>query len=339
MSTVIVVTSINQPTQCLKAFTEGAVAHSGKLIVVGDRKSPEDFYLAGTEYLSLQEQIARFPRFAALLPRDSYTRKNVGYLAAMESGASLIVDTDDDNAPLPGFWACPDRTVRGRLVDRDGWVNAYAYFTDKLIWPRGLPLNEVSSPKSRPVAGPRGRYECPVQQGLADENPDVDAIYRLLLPLPVKFDSAEDIVLAKGAWCPFNSQNTKWWPEVFPLLYLPAYCSFRMTDIWRSFVVQRILWENGWHLSFHASTVYQQRNEHNLMRDFEDEISGYLKNSKIRDALTALDLRSGVRWHGENLRRCYGALVTMGAIGHQELPLLDAWITEVESLVAAAAAA
>ena len=47
-----------------------------------------------------------------------------------------------------------------------------------------------------------------------------------------------------------------------------------MTDIWRSFVVQRILWENEWRLSFHSLTAYQERNAPSLMRDFEDEISG-----------------------------------------------------------------
>jgi hypothetical protein len=303
------------------------------LLVAGDRKSPTDFQLDGAEFINLERQAALFPNFAALLPLNSYTRKNIGYLAAMQRGATVIIDTDDDNAPLPAFWARSNRNVEGRLVARDGWVNAYAYFTDQPIWPRGLPLNEVRSPGSRPAAGPSGQYACPVQQGLADDNPDVDAIYRLVLPLPVKFDSAQAIVLGQGAWCPFNSQNTKWWTEVFPLLYLPAYCSFRMTDIWRSFVVQRILWENDWHVSFHAATVYQQRNEHNLMRDFEDEVPGYLKNRQIRDTLSELDLRGGADRHGENLRRCYGALVTTGVIGHQELPLLNAWISEVESLV------
>jgi hypothetical protein len=210
-------------------------------------------------------------------------------------------------------------------------VNAYRYFTETLIWPRGFPLNQVQSSLTKPATADAYSYECPVQQGLADDNPDVDAVFRLVLPLPVKFDTAEIIVLDKGAWCPFNSQNTRWWPTVFPLLYLPAYCSFRMTDIWRSFVVQRILWENGWRVSFHASSVYQQRNEHNLMRDFEDEVPGYLNNDRIRQVLSDLDLSSGVNNHGENLRRCYGALVGLGVIGKAELPLLNSWIAEAES--------
>jgi hypothetical protein len=52
---------------------------------------------------------------------------------------------------------------------------------------------------------------------LADDNPDVDAIYRLLLPIPLRFKEVKAVAL-RGAWCPFNSQNTMWWPDVFPLL-------------------------------------------------------------------------------------------------------------------------
>jgi hypothetical protein len=330
LTTTVVVTSINRPTNCLRSFSEGVAANGAKLFVAGDRKSPVEYHLPGAEFFSLEDQNARFPHFAALLPHNSYTRKNIGYLIAIQRGATLIIDTDDDNAPLPRFWAPSERTVHGRLIARDGWVNAYAYFTDRLIWPRGLPLSEVRSLGAKPIPGPTGSYYCPVQQGLADENPDVDAVYRLLFPLPVRFNCCPDIVLDKGTWCPFNSQNTKWWPEVFPLLYLPAYCTFRMTDIWRSFVVQRILWENGWRVSFHSSSVYQERNEHVLMRDFEDEVPGYLNNVRITDTLSLLSLRIGFANHGYNLRCCYGALVDLGVIEQRELALLDAWIAAVE---------
>jgi hypothetical protein len=332
MSVSIVVTSINPPTECLTAFANGAFMNGAEVLVIGDRKSPANFSLSGARFVDVNEQIARFPGFAKLLPLNSYTRKNIGYLLAMQAGAELLVDTDDDNAPYPHFWESSQLMVSGRLVARRGWVNAYRYFTDTLIWPRGFPLNEVQSRDTRPVPGALERYECPVQQGLADDNPDVDAIFRLLLPLPVKFNAAPNIVLDQGAWCPFNSQNTKWWPAVFALLYLPAYCSFRMTDIWRSFVVQRIMWENGWRLSFHAASVHQQRNEHDLMRDFEDEVPGYLHNDRIRQVLADLNLAAGIANHGENLRRCYGALVGLGVIGEAELPLLHAWIAEAEAL-------
>ncbi|MHC4265647.1 MAG: STELLO glycosyltransferase family protein, partial [Planctomycetota bacterium] len=68
----------------------------------------------------------------------------------------------------------------------------------------------------------------------ADDNPDVDAVYRLTQRLPLTFRKDRRLALGNGSKCPFNSQNTTWFPDAYPLLYLPAYCSFRMTDIWRS---------------------------------------------------------------------------------------------------------
>ena len=126
----------------------------------------------------------------------------------------------------------------------------YRYFSDANIWPRGLPLDAINDEIPEWAQLPEMQADCPIQQGMADENPDVDAVYRLVLSLPINFRRDRRIALGRGAWCPFNSQNTTWFREAFPLLYLPAYCSFRMTDIWRSFIAQRIAWECGWSVLF-----------------------------------------------------------------------------------------
>jgi hypothetical protein len=174
--------------------------------------------------------------------------------------------------------------------------------------------------------------DCPIQQGLTDDNPDVDAVYRLVLPLPQTFRKERRIALTNGSWCPFNSQNTTWWPDAFELLYLPSYCSFRMTDIWRSFIAQRIAWLNDWAILFHEPTMRQERNVHNLLRDFNDEIPGYLNNSEICKALESLPLESGVEKIGDNLKVCYEKLVSMSLIGRKELQLLDAWLEDIKQL-------
>jgi hypothetical protein len=168
---------------------------------------------------------------------------------------------------------------------------------------------------------------CPIQQGLADDNPDVDAIFRLIQPVDIKFDlTAHSIALGKGSWCPFNSQNTVWHKEAFPLLYLPSFCSFRMTDIWRSFVAQRIAHENGWHILFYSPTVFQERNTHNLMKDFEDEIPGYVNNTKIKTLLENADIKGSYQNIFDDLFLCYKVLTEAGLIGEEELPLVEKWI-------------
>ena len=236
----IVVTTINAPTGAVVALAEGAPTIGADLILIGDAKSPPGFNQSGAHYYDLAAQRATGFRFAADAPTGHYARKNIGYLIAMRGGADVIIETDDDNIPRSDFWDARKPIVEACAIRHHGWVNVYRYFSNANIWPRGLPLEEISV--LPPARSASSAIFCPIQQGLADQKPDVDAIYRLVLPLPVDFERNVPIALMDGAWCPFNSQNTTWWREAFPLLYLPLHCSFRMTDIWRSFVAQRIAW-------------------------------------------------------------------------------------------------
>jgi hypothetical protein len=213
-------------------------------------------------------------------------------------------------------------------------VNIYNFFTQRKIWPRGFPLEELNgSNRNIPVSDIKNTIYCPIQQGLADDNPDVDAVFRMTEQLPLTFEKNGSYYLGRGMWCPFNSQNTTWFEDVFPLLYLPSYCTFRMTDIWRSFVAQRIIWECDWGICFHEATVRQERNEHNLIKDFEEEVPGYINNSKVRRILEALELKKGKNEIGDNLLTCYEELVRNGIISDKrELDLLSTWLEDLKSI-------
>ena len=328
----VVLTTINHPTFAVKEIARRAPELNAQFHLIGDTKSPADFHQDGAHYLDIQGQKDTGFRFAQICPTRHYARKNVGYLAAMKAGATVIIETDDDNIPLDGFWAPRERTVRGKLAAKPGWCNVYGYYADSLIWPRGLPLDRIQDALPALSTLADTVADCPIQQGLADDNPDVDAIYRLILPLPLKFSAGPEVVLDSGVWCPFNSQNTTFWRDAFPLLYLPYHCSFRMTDIWRSFVAQRLMWEAGWKLSFHQSTVYQERNEHDLMHDFKDEVPGYLNNERIKKTLEDLPLGSGKGALLDNLVKAYDALIALEVVGAEEAALLAAWIADLESL-------
>src|SRR5690606_5777063 len=140
------------------------------------------------------------------------------------------------------------------------------------------------------------------------------------------------VAIGKGCWCPFNSQNTTWFAQAFPLLYLPSYCSFRMTDIWRSFVALRVGWENGMDLLFHAPTVWQERNTHDLLKDFADETIGYRTNGTICRRLEQRSLKGGMANIGQDMLACYAEFVDMDLIGKAEMPLIEAWLRDQERL-------
>jgi hypothetical protein len=157
----------------------------------------------------------------------------------------------------------------------------------------------------------------------------VDAIWRLVLDRPFEFDRRPPVLLAPGNWCPFNTQSTWWWPVAYPLLYVPSHCSFRMCDIWKSFVAQRCLWELGYGVVFHAPEVVQDRNPHNLMRDFADETPGYQRNRELVQVLASTLLEPGEGAVGANLLRCYDALVQAGFFPPEELALVRIWLQDL----------
>jgi hypothetical protein len=319
----LVVTTINPPNTVLTALADGAEANRIPFIIVGDTKSPEKFVLPGAQFIALDEQDKRFPKLSGLIPRGHYARKNVGYLIATQNGVEEIQETDDDNIPLASFWRNSSEREKCEIVRTDNrWFNVYSLFTDELIWPRGFPLQYINQP-SRFTLESNGAGAGLIRQGLSNENPDVDAVFRLTRKLPIQFEQRTPVLLPPGLWSPFNSQNTVFRRAAFPLLYLPSCCSFRMTDIWRSLVAQRCLWEMNEGVIFHSPTVYQERNEHSLLRDFEDEISGYLLNDKIRLVLESLTLDATDMFR--SVRLCYEALVNEKLIPSEELVILRGW--------------
>lgn len=326
MTLSAVITTIQPPTPAVEQLLDRLRPLNAPLLVVGDRKGPANFDASGSVFFDLETQLRMPFELARVAPAGHYTRKNLGYLEAIRSRATCIYETDDDNAPM-GHWGPRDLSVRAHSVQSRGWVNVYRCFSDARIWPRGLPLDalQASFAQGVPLSGAATEVRAPIQQGLANGSPDVDAIWRLVLDQHFEFASGPSVVLPSGAWCPFNSQSTWWWPEAYPLLYLPSFCSFRMTDIWRSFVAQRCLWELGLGVVFHAAEVFQDRNEHNLMRDFNDEVPGYQRNRELARVLEETSLLAGPGSVTENLKRCYEALVARGFFDRAELELLSAW--------------
>ena len=322
-----VITTIAEPTEAMHRLSSRLKKFDATLIAVGDTKGPRSFNLLNAEFLPIEKQLDLPFKLAKALPTKHYARKNIGYLQAIFEKADVIYETDDDNAPLDN-WTLRAETVKEvRLVTEHGWSNVYKYFTSQNIWPRGLLLDEIHT--VRPVAETCSQIEAPIQQGLVNLSPDVDAIWRLAEDHPFDFDNAPSVSLGPHVWCPFNTQSTWWFPKAFPLMYVPSNCSFRMCDIWKSFIAQRCLWEIGHGVVFHAPEVVQKRNVHNLMKDFTDEIPGYTGNRKLTEILENTNLLSGKDNIPDNLMRCYEALQTAGFFPPEELQLVKLWLSDI----------
>jgi hypothetical protein len=325
MKQFIVITTINSPTDSVKAFSQKEGYH---LIVVGDKKTPVGWNSPNTKFISALEQDRLDAKWMKYLPWNHYSRKMVGYLHAIEKGAHIIIDTDDDNIPY-AEWGFPNFEGEFKtLTESVDFFNVYQHFTSQKIWPRGFPLNRIKDQNNKLLEFNKAQTSVGVWQGLANEDPDVDAIYRLTNNDPCIFEDKDPIVLGHETVCPFNSQNTAYRKELFPLLYLPAYVTFRFTDILRGLVAQPTMWSAGYHLGFSKATVFQKRNFHDYMKDFESEIPCYLYAEKVVEA--CCKATRGKDSVADNLVNSYEELLKNGIVVEDELRLLTAWLKEIQ---------
>ena len=259
----LVLTTINKVSRNILNIEKGCKKKGWELQIVGDNKSPKNFLLKYGNYTSLTEQLKLNLDYPKKVPINTYARKNVAYLLSIKNNSDVIIETDDDNYPMRDFFNDRSLVQNFLLVKNKGWINIYDIFKkdNSLIWPRGLPLNEILNKKKFKFI--KKKNKCYIQQGLCNSNPDVDAIYRLInKKINIVFKSNLKIGISNQSISAFNSQNTTWFKEAFPLLYLPSYCSMRATDIWRSFIAQRVIFNDKKELMYHSSNVYQKRNPH-----------------------------------------------------------------------------
>jgi len=104
-----------------------------------------------------------------------------------------------------------------------------------------------------------------------------------------------------------------------------------MTDIWRSFVAQHLLKTTEFNIVFLGAEVFQERNPHNLIKDFEDEIEGYLGNEGFRITLENTQIIGGAANFIPDLVTVYTALVEAGYLSELEIDSLQAWIKDLYS--------
>jgi len=219
MKTSVVITSINHYNEAMENIFQGCITNKWDFIIAGDTLTPK-INTSGLKYLSIADQLDLGFEYAKKAPVRNYCRKNVAYLLAIKNGSDIIIETDDDNFPSEEFFKPKPDNIKTRIIGNPGFINVYRYFTDKTdkIWPRGFSLADIKNNIELYNNLEEKQLYCPVQNGMVNNDPDVDAIFRLIFDLPFEFEHKDrKIALKKGSWCSFNTQNTTFYKKYFPI--------------------------------------------------------------------------------------------------------------------------
>lgn len=361
-----VVTTIFEPTHLLHQLRN---LSSWCLVVVGDRKTNHsawrDFVNVASDkvvYLSDEKQKQLPYKISAILPWDHFGRKNVGYVYAVHHGAKFIWDTDDDNVLKD-----PERltSLVTKLAANEQYLtvipslhhlwNPYPHFrsilpqtaaAQDISWPRGFPLPFVKDSAAASIEGngimkfSRVRpHQIGVYQSLADNDPDVDALYRLTRHTPLSFlptDKGEIKVLPLHRVAPFNAQATLWVQPAFWGLLLPVTVHGRVTDIWRSYIVQKLMTFCDLRLAFVAPLAIQYRNVHSLVADLQSEVPLYTQADELvrwlhewKPHLQLDESASKTQVFLATVEQLFIDLYEIGILEEDDVSLVQAWLDDL----------
>jgi hypothetical protein len=297
-----VVTTIFDPSDALQL--QATLGSEWCMVVVGDLKSPKNFHLYGSShvvYLDSEEQSSLGKKWKIIkyLPWNHFGRKNIAYLYAISHGAKMIWDMDDDNILKSKdifLNFIPKEKVDIRMASSNDFpsYNPYIHFgaPHKPVWPRGFPLDQIKDERSWNNSLSKETIEnskIGLIQSLADNDPDIDAIFRLTMTIPFNFkiDDTNSIPLAlpPKTLSPLNAQACLFNYDAFWMMLLPITVHGRVSDIWRGYLGQRLLWDIDLKVLFAPPVVNQFRNSHNYLADLNSELPLYEKPTALLNFL------------------------------------------------------
>ncbi|KAB5519507.1 hypothetical protein DKX38_023826 [Salix brachista] len=269
----IVVSVSHYPSDSLKKLVR---IKGWQLLAIGNSRTPNDWSLKGAIFLSLEQQASLGYRVSGYVPFDSYLRKSVGYLFAIQHGAKKIFDADDRgevidddlgkhfDVELIGEGARQETILQySHEGENRSVVNPYVHFGQRTVWPRGLPLENVGEIGHEEFYTEIFGGKQFIQQGISNGLPDVDSVFYYtrktsLEAFDIRFDErAPKVAMPQGVMVPVNSFNTIYHSSAFWGLMLPVSVSTMASDVLRGYWGQRLLWEIGGYVVVYPPTVHR----------------------------------------------------------------------------------
>jgi len=303
----IVLTTINFPSllrEYRRNLLNSGELDTTKVWIVGDRKTPPSVYDLAAEltnsgletiYLDMARQDEwgkGFPSFYNRIPYNNETRRNIGFLQALQEGCSRLISIDDDNWPTDDNFALwhsrTGQEWKDHVVyDESGFLNVceYIHFVpSRPIFPRGYPFllrGATNNIQHKPLSS---AVTVGVTAGLWLREPDIDATTWLNGKVEGTGYLGPDVmVLDQSTWSPINTQNTSVVRELIPAYLcvpmgwdVPGGKIQRYGDIWGGYFLQSVMSSTKYNIAIGRPLVDHRRNPHNYLDDLRQEFWGMI---------------------------------------------------------------
>jgi hypothetical protein len=312
----IVLTTINIPTLLIDYYANLKLfSHldTTKVWVIGDKKTPKEVFNLTKEItqkgletiyvdISMQDSWGvKFPDFYKTIPFNNETRRNVGYLMALENGCEKLISIDDDNFPT-NYDFIGGHNITGKvwnesvLYEDKGFHNICEYLLispDRDIYPRGYPFRLRGTKNKTESICTEDLKIIGVNAGLWLMEPDVDATTWLNGKiLATEYTGLNHYVLNQDLWTPINTQNTSVIRALIPAFLcipmgwdVPGGKIQRYGDIWGGYFLEAILKGTPYYVAFGQPLVEHRRNPHDYVDDLRFEFWGMILTDILLDAL------------------------------------------------------
>jgi len=318
MRSALVLTTINIP-ELLFDYANNFEKYGHKeevdFIVIPDLKTPS----AASEvikkiskrgfrgiYFDIEKQkkwLKNFPDLDKIIPYNSDNRRNIGYLLAKERGVEIIISIDDDNYPqkdkdyLSGHKIVGSKKRLKSVSSSNNWYNICRHLEIKpkrTIYPRGFPYYKRWKDTAE-FTNSEGRVV--INAGLWLQDPDVDAVTNLNEPVKAVNVNEKQYLLSPNTFSPINSQNTAFHISILPCCWYVKMGEIiqgqkidRYGDIWAGFFAQKVIKHIGDRISFGPPVTIHHRNQHNILKDLQQELGGMTLTEKLVPILDSIKL-------------------------------------------------
>ena len=325
----IVITAFNPPSSFMVNLEKNI--EGWKIVVVGNNETNDknwNIFQSSNKlfYLSLDDQIDLNYNIIKYLKQNSYYRKSIGYLYAIQHGAREIYDMDEDIefdyiSILNNFL---DNIFVSCVIRNDSlMINPYNHFGNKNIWPRGFKINDIGKQITNEfhfINSSNILLKPLIYQGLINNYPDVDSIFyltRINNNSTYNFNNSYPLIYFPNNYIPINSKNTRYLYDIFPLLMFPISIDENIGDIWRGYIMQYFTWKMKGVIIYYNTDSYRKNNQQTNY-DFNKQKKNYYELNKFLELLNLYPENDNYKYLFEIFNNFFDMLVNNNMITKED---------------------